>query len=183
MTVQELGGAAHGNECDAETIELELEPAQLRALLRPAGHIAVSANDLNDSSGAVDPEGLSGSADSRARVALLLCTSAAAALLAVSDAGVVRLPGVTVPRAAFVAAAPVERPTPLPKQPPVRFSNPFDHTEVFEFPAGTSRSAARAAVAKLLTERARGRFDLPRAKPPRHPTRRGATPPEGSSAT
>jgi hypothetical protein len=40
---------------------------------------------------------------------------------------------------------------------PVRFKNPFDATEVFEFPAGTSRDEARDAVAELLLERAHER--------------------------
>lgn len=37
---------------------------------------------------------------------------------------------------------------------PVRFTNPFDAREVFEFPAGTSEAEARDAVAALLMERA-----------------------------
>ncbi len=40
---------------------------------------------------------------------------------------------------------------------PVRFRNPFDAGEVFEFPAGTSRIDARDAVAELLLQRARER--------------------------
>jgi hypothetical protein len=39
----------------------------------------------------------------------------------------------------------------------VRFSNPFDATEVFEFPPGTSEAEARDAVAELLLQRARDR--------------------------
>jgi hypothetical protein len=37
---------------------------------------------------------------------------------------------------------------------PVRFANPFDANEVFEFPAGTSEAEARDAVAAMLMERA-----------------------------
>ena len=37
---------------------------------------------------------------------------------------------------------------------PVRFANPFDPKEVFEFPAGTSEAEARDAVAEVLMERA-----------------------------
>lgn len=37
---------------------------------------------------------------------------------------------------------------------PVRFANPFDANEVFEFPAGTSEAEARDAVAEILMERA-----------------------------
>jgi hypothetical protein len=40
---------------------------------------------------------------------------------------------------------------------PVRFSNPFDASEVFEFPAGTSDEQARQSVAALLLARARER--------------------------
>jgi hypothetical protein len=36
----------------------------------------------------------------------------------------------------------------------VRFANPFDANEVFEFPAGTSQSQARDAVADVLLKRA-----------------------------
>jgi hypothetical protein len=45
---------------------------------------------------------------------------------------------------------------------PVRFANPFDPKEVFEFPAGTSEAEARDAVAEMLMERAmerQRRFD------------------------
>ena len=37
---------------------------------------------------------------------------------------------------------------------PVRVANPFDASEVFEFPAGTSEADAREAVAGFLIERA-----------------------------
>jgi hypothetical protein len=41
--------------------------------------------------------------------------------------------------------------------PPVRFKNPFDPSEVFEFPPGTSKAEARQWVANVLLERARDR--------------------------
>ena len=44
---------------------------------------------------------------------------------------------------------------PDPAQPPTHFANPFDPTEVFEFPSGTSEADMRAAVAEFLLERAR----------------------------
>jgi hypothetical protein len=40
---------------------------------------------------------------------------------------------------------------------PVRFINPFDATEVFTFPSGTSETQARRAVADLLLQRAHDR--------------------------
>jgi hypothetical protein len=39
----------------------------------------------------------------------------------------------------------------------VRFANPFDATEIFEFPSGTSDTEARQAVADLLLQRAHDR--------------------------
>jgi hypothetical protein len=43
---------------------------------------------------------------------------------------------------------------------PIRFKNPFDASEVFEFPAGTSQAEMRNAVAELLAQRARERQSL-----------------------
>jgi hypothetical protein len=43
------------------------------------------------------------------------------------------------------------------KNTPTRFTNPFDASEVFEFPPGTSQDAARESVAQMLLERARQR--------------------------
>jgi hypothetical protein len=40
---------------------------------------------------------------------------------------------------------------------PTRFTNPFDTSEVFEFPPGTTQDAARESVAETLIERARER--------------------------
>jgi hypothetical protein len=40
---------------------------------------------------------------------------------------------------------------------PTRFANPFDASEVFEFPPGTTEDAARESVAEILLERARER--------------------------
>lgn len=55
---------------------------------------------------------------------------------------------------AFASAAPLVPPrTAL-----VKVRNPFDATEVFAFPAGTTKTKAREAVAKMLLRRARERF-------------------------
>ncbi|HEY7641461.1 MAG TPA: hypothetical protein VH814_17165 [Steroidobacteraceae bacterium] len=43
---------------------------------------------------------------------------------------------------------------PEPAGEPLRIANPFDASEVFEFPASTSESDAREAVAGFLIERA-----------------------------
>jgi hypothetical protein len=45
-----------------------------------------------------------------------------------------------------------------PEPEPVRVANPFDASEIFEFPAGTSHAEARASMAEMLLERARERY-------------------------
>jgi len=47
--------------------------------------------------------------------------------------------------------------SPAPTNEPVLYKNPFDRSEVFEFPTGTTQDEARDAVSKLLLERAQGR--------------------------
>jgi hypothetical protein len=76
-----------------------------------------------------------------------------------------------------VIVAPPPPPPPVPSAEPaepVRFVNPFDRKEVFEFPAGTSKADARDAVAELLYERAQERRDSARGivsgLSVRHPT-------------
>ena len=57
----------------------------------------------------------------------------------------------------------ISSPPPLQTEPvtePVTFANPFDATEIFQFPSGTSETEARQLVAVLLTERAREREDV-----------------------
>jgi hypothetical protein len=77
------------------------------------------------------------------------------------------------PTAAPEAEAPTLAPSPSPSPPvtpgvPVRFKNPFDASEVFEFPAGTSQTEVRNAVAELLSQRARERQSLSVKRPRRN---------------
>ena len=72
-----------------------------------------------------------------------------------------RLP--TTDRDASVANVP-SLPAPAPQSEsaldpdaPVKIRNPFDASEVFEFPAGTDPTAARQSVSQLLLQRARER--------------------------
>jgi hypothetical protein len=60
------------------------------------------------------------------------------------------------PSAVAPAATPQQPAEPQPTT-PVRFKNPFDRSEIFEFPAGTSLEDARQSVASLLLQRARDR--------------------------
>ena len=59
---------------------------------------------------------------------------------------------------------------------PMRIKNPFDRTEAFEFPPGTSEAEAREAVTKLLMERAHDRLPvLAEASRRRGPTAKHGT--------
>lgn len=82
--------------------------------------------------------------------------SLAAAIGIVGAAYVLIVPdGAKQPAASEQTISPVHStPQHAVAQPPVRFANPFDTREVFEFPPGTSETQAREAVAALLMERA-----------------------------
>jgi hypothetical protein len=77
------------------------------------------------------------------------------------------------PPVAEVEPAPPPVAAPVSDQPPVLVRNPFDKSEVFEFPAGTTTEEAKAAVADALLERARVRQAEYDAK---HPKRRRSRP-------
>jgi hypothetical protein len=98
----------------------------------------------------------------------LLVIAAAVIRLSTSGPALERqpLPASVVPRPSSpppmtVTQAPpapvVDVVAPVASSEPVRFANPFDRSEVFEFPPGTTRDEARDAVAQLLIERARER--------------------------
>lgn len=90
-------------------------------------------------------------------VALILAVSSVAmGMLLIEPAP--KVPAqVATPKWAPVAEPAASVETPVVEAPPVRVRNPFDKTEVFEFPAGTSKAAARDAVAETLMQRARER--------------------------
>lgn len=75
----------------------------------------------------------------------------------------------SVPALPLAPAPPATPAAPAtPDAAPVRYRNPFDRSEVFEFPAGTSRTEMRDAVAELLAQRARERQSLFVKRPPRN---------------
>ena len=67
----------------------------------------------------------------------------------------VRLAANPIVQSASAAAKPPASPAAEDVQ--VRFTNPFDATEVFEFPSGTSETEARETVARVLLQRANDR--------------------------
>jgi hypothetical protein len=103
-----------------------------------------------------------------ARIALSLCGLVATATMAA--AVYIQLPSLRANSASTVLAPPetaqqrwstaMSEPDaePVAVAKPVRIANPFDETEVFEFPAGTTNAEARAAMTEVLMERARERY-------------------------
>jgi hypothetical protein len=93
-------------------------------------------------------------------IALAVSVALAALLLGIArqqlskSAGQPQSPATTPVHA---TAAPQILSTSFSKPVPVRLANPFDATEIFEFPPGTSLQHARETVAEFLLDRARDR--------------------------
>lgn len=142
--------AAHTSP-SATSIQSEIPSAVVAA--------AASAAPLAASSRIASPVLLDAKKASRSTIVFGVC---AIALVIAVAAGV----GVVFSKdSSPIAAAPAVRSTiplkpdpyieePAPEQPPVLVKNPFDETEVFELPPGTSKADARAYVADLLLKRA-----------------------------
>jgi hypothetical protein len=120
----------------------------------PASHVAtpvLAGKAPVEAAGAPNPDATANPAATRnppaapSRIAALSpVTSAATAARPVATRASVATPSSTVAPSA-----------PAPE--PVRMKNPFDRSEVFEFPPGTSLEDARQSVAELLLQRARTR--------------------------
>jgi hypothetical protein len=124
---------------DSTTIEVMLTPQQMKMLSKGSGVGAMQQHKSR-----------------------ILIGAAIAAVLVVLGS-VAHLTAEPKPVAAPRIQAPPPAPAPPPAEPPAAaaepmlFKNPFDRTEVFEFPAGTTQQEARDAVARLLLDRAHGR--------------------------
>ena len=163
---------------DDDTIELELSESALRllsqaAVLPPEPSYPPTKNpaaNAPEAPAAALKEAPRGSATStrppRSGLFFAITAVASALLIAVVYLATVRVRR-SDPVAPRVVAAPVA-PVSVTSPPlssstdatPVRFVNPFDRKEVFEFPPGTSEAYARQAVAELLSQRARERQSL-----------------------
>jgi hypothetical protein len=96
-------------------------------------------------------------------IALLVPAIVVAAMIKVAafHRPITSLPASAIERAPVPAEPPAQtsKPAAGAKEPaiadlPVKFANPFDRSEIFEFPPGTTRQEAREAVAQILIERA-----------------------------
>jgi len=135
------GTAQSDSVTDSTTIEVMLSPQQMEALAKTTKVDAMQQHK---------PRILIGAA-----IAAVLVVLGSVAHLAAKQkpAGVAAI----APTPARDLPLPPPAAPPAPAAEPVLFKNPFDHTEVFEFPAGTTQAEAREAVATLLMDRAHGR--------------------------
>jgi hypothetical protein len=135
----QTGTAQSHSVTDSTTIEVMLSGQQLSAL---ANSTRIDATQHH-------------------RSRIIICAVIAAVL--VVSGGVAHLAAKQRPVHPAVVRASTPQPPPTPVEPPapaaapVLFKNPFDHSEVFEFPPGTTQDEARDTVAKLLLDRAQGR--------------------------
>ncbi len=154
-------GSAHDSSDD--TIEVELTDEQQLALSRAAEAARATARPDESSPVLSVPEYENFASRRTARVDFVCNVTFAVAGLGIAVAFLwpasdrhppAPAPAVTraAPLAEVAPAGPAE-----PQGAPVRIKNPFDATEVFEFPHGTTESEAREAVAERLLSRARDR--------------------------
>jgi hypothetical protein len=145
-----------------DTIELELTEDQALALSRAAA-AAVPRDEDDTSPTPAVPEYMNLAFRPTARIEFVCNVTLAvlAAGFALAFLWPKSVAHTSTPTAASVAV-PIAKvmPAPAPAEPqgpPVRITNVFDATEVFEFPFGTSKAEARQAVVEVLLNRARER--------------------------
>ena len=167
--------AGLADDADEDTIELVLSPQDVRALSRAEAEACSEAVPVDPVHvpPCVGPPHSEPSKDA-AKVDLELEWPK----IPLESATVVALIGIVIASAGYRSAstgtARTEDPStlvstststntaPESQGEPVRVQNPFDRSEVFEFPPGTSEAAARQSVANLLLERGRDRLERPK---------------------
>ncbi len=154
-----------------DTIEMELRAEDALGLARSAAE-HLPGDDAEQSiaeaaTSAREPSGQDASAAGGGRLRPLPILLGAAGIISFAAAAIAlyRPAGDELPAPTTVAVLRDPPPSSLPPATeesdpapePVQFRNPFDRSEVFVFPPGTSEADARAAVAEALIERARER--------------------------
>jgi hypothetical protein len=147
---------------DSDNGEVELSADDLRALSvvcasTPSGPATSTANPVVNSHTPSAESASPSQTNSRLVLSLALVLGVSAVIAFHTN----RIPDRSRDRTTAAAA---HRPTfedewadAQPPEEPVRFANPFDASEVFEFSPGTTESEAREAVAGFLIERATNR--------------------------
>jgi hypothetical protein len=153
------------DEAEIDTIEMVLKQEDLAELDR----IMDTQIAASQPAPAVAPVPIAAVGKPRRRGLVFACFAAAAAIIFISLFSIETLhatKSAVEPAAATQTARSADS---LPAQPPtaagdaatqdevVRLRNPFDRSEVFEFPPGTTPIEARDAVSRILLERARER--------------------------
>jgi hypothetical protein len=183
-TPGEPTSAGPSRDSSDETIELELTEDQGLALSRAAAE-AVRAEDSNVAPAV--PEYMNLAFRPTARIEFVCnvtlgVLAAGSALVFLWPKSVAHTSAPVIASTAAPIAAVMSAPAPPePQGPPVRITNAFDASEVFEFPFGTSEAEARQAVVELLLNRARERHTAGMALRPARSSQRGAVPNEQSS--
>ena len=139
---------------DEAVLEVELSPQELQALAQTSAPQPDTQKTAAAQSRCLPCVSVgAGAASVVAVVAMFLMHRSPSA--EIERQPVVAAP-ISTPSPIVAVAAPPPRPQPA-IAPPVKFANPFDRSEVFEFPAGTSRAEARERVAQILFERGQER--------------------------
>lgn len=160
----EYGSAGHSGvphkKDGVDTIEVELSALDARKF----SEALASGRGADPADGAGEIH--MAKPDKRLKIALGVAAPAIALLAGVAYLAAKPVYTAPPPVAVVAQEEPVAQPEPAPVEQaePVRFKNPFDHREVFEFPAGTTKVEAREKVAEILMDRARER----RASMPQH---------------
>jgi hypothetical protein len=148
-------GGSTDLECE-DTIELEFSAEQMLALSR--AEAAVRSNPYPVPSPAKSLA--NAPKDQRGAWPAIILLILAASVLSGGIAYLATTPAQPLPLDADTGERPAALQNTAPPSAdntPVRFTNPFDVTEVFEFPLGTSATEVRQAVANLLLQRAQAR--------------------------
>jgi len=165
--VSEEDSIGFPDDTDENTVELEpLSEQALRAAEQAQGPADLGESEPEASAATPALAAATARADGASRLgrwplAFLVALPGAAAAVALWGAAQraterhSAVPSVTI--RVPVPTAPVAEPPVDPQLSPVRVRNPFDASEVFEFPPGTSPGEARQSVAEQLLERARER--------------------------
>jgi len=196
------GATGFDADWDEDTIEMLLTPADTSLLAQAAEEQQRAAGVAEPAPPAPTTDSILPSMPSQttsthnsvslARGALAGVAGALIIVVAIASLSTARLtaepkpsPPPATPRlvaAVTPAAAPATPPEP--SQPaiaaaePLRYKNPFDKSEIFEFPAGTTLEEARASVADLLRQRAQERHIRPGLQ---HSRTNGASTPRRSA--
>jgi hypothetical protein len=152
-SASEEGSPKFANDIDDDTIELALTEEDMLALSRAAEE--EQAETSPDTSARVVTGAYLRDQSMRSRRWPQIIASSVLVIVISVALGVVaqRISMVTIPITAPSGAEQSAKSL----DSPVRFSNPFDASEVFEFPPGTSDEQARQSVAAILLQRARDR--------------------------